>query len=155
MTLNEWILIGLACLMTAHCCQAEARDKETFQKIYKEVVRASKKYEIPKNIILAVIAVESGFDPEAVGSSHNEVGLLQIYSKWHDCASFDIDKNIDCGTAYLASLIKCRESKEINLLNIYKYNTGPGYTSTSPNAHPYVVKFNKELKAKRWTKWMK
>ncbi len=75
--------------------------------IYNMIKESANKYGVPFDIALAVANKESGFNPNAVGSS-GEIGLYQlmpgtandlgISDKW------DIGQNIDGGIRYLSQL---------------------------------------------------
>lgn len=42
-----------------------------------------REYEVPANVVMAMIEVESGFDAELVGDGGNSWGLMQIYATQH------------------------------------------------------------------------
>ncbi|WP_127959482.1 membrane-bound lytic murein transglycosylase MltC [Serratia microhaemolytica] len=82
------------------------------------VNQASEKYGIEPSLILAIMQIESSFNPYAVSGS-NALGLMQVVQhtagkdvflqkgKWGTPSRnylFDPEKNIDTGTAYLAIL---------------------------------------------------
>ena len=56
--------------------------KQAASVVLDSVDNAVAKFNIPKNLILAVIAKESGFNPFA-GSVANAEGLMQMITKWH------------------------------------------------------------------------
>jgi soluble lytic murein transglycosylase len=83
----------------------------------KNILTASRKYNVDPALIKAVIWRESRFDPHARGSK-GEVGLMQIMEntglEWAGAQSVslfskhvlvDASKNIDCGTWYLRKLL--------------------------------------------------
>ncbi|UDG81466.1 Membrane-bound lytic murein transglycosylase C [Candidatus Profftia lariciata] len=86
---------------------------------YFDIIRhASKKYGIDESLIIAIIQIESSFNPYAVSNS-NALGLMQIiqhtagkdvfvkqgkYGVPSRSDLFNPEKNIDIGTAYLAIL---------------------------------------------------
>lgn len=82
------------------------------------VQKASKKYNVNKSLILAIIQIESSFKPNAVSNS-DAVGLMQIVKKTAGADVFRLkgkfgepsrnyllnpEKNIDIGVAYLSIL---------------------------------------------------
>ncbi|MEZ9230050.1 membrane-bound lytic murein transglycosylase MltC [Vibrio amylolyticus] len=114
---------------------------------YADIVRrASKRYDIPEDLIYAIIKTESSFNPYAV-SWANAYGLMQVVPKTagRDVFKlvkkksgeptpeylFDPEKNIDTGTAYFY-ILKNRYLKDINnplsleYSMISAYNGGAG-----------------------------
>ncbi|MCV2506128.1 MAG: murein transglycosylase domain-containing protein [Candidatus Lightella neohaematopini] len=106
------------------------KGKNIYEKAYKYlnlVNKASKKYGVDRSLILAIIKIESNFNPYAVSHS-NALGLMQIIRQ---SAGRDVFKkqgklgqpsrkyllnprnNIDIGTAYLAIL----QNKYLNKIN--------------------------------------
>lgn len=70
------------------------------------IMFASTKYPtVPPALIAAVIEVESTFNVNATGK-YGEVGLMQVYPKYHTCATYFIRQNVECGTRYLAHLYR-------------------------------------------------
>ncbi|WP_117233804.1 membrane-bound lytic murein transglycosylase MltC [Vibrio maerlii] len=114
---------------------------------YADIVRrASKRYDIPEDLIYAIIKTESSFNPYAV-SWANAYGLMQVVPKTagKDVFKlvknksgqptpeylFDPEKNIDTGTAYFY-ILKNRYLKSVNhplsleYSMISAYNGGTG-----------------------------
>ncbi|MGC9401414.1 membrane-bound lytic murein transglycosylase MltC [Vibrio genomosp. F10 str. 9ZC157] len=114
---------------------------------YADIVRrASNKYDIPEDLIYAIIKTESSFNPYAV-SWANAYGLMQVVPKTagRDVFTlvkkksgepspeylFDPEKNIDTGTAYFY-ILKNRYLKDVNnplsleYSMISAYNGGAG-----------------------------
>lgn len=113
--------------------------KIMYPKTYEEAVLIySEKYNVDKNLILALIKAESNFDEDAI-SNRNAIGLMQLMEETaKDVANkngieinsanikeelCDIYINIEIGTAYIASLLKQYESTEVALA---AYNAGIG-----------------------------
>lgn len=109
---------------------------------YASIVRnASKKYDIPEDLIYAIIKTESNFNPYAV-SWANAYGLMQIVPKTAGHDVFNIVKgksgmpspeylynpvnNIDTGTAYF-HLLKTRYLKGINSPTSLQYSMISAY----------------------------
>ncbi len=110
------------------------------------VQKASKKYDIPEDLIYAIIKTESSFNPYAV-SWANAYGLMQVVPKTAGADVFklvkkkpgiptpeylfDPEKNIDTGTAYFY-ILKNRYLKDVNdtlsleYSMISAYNGGTG-----------------------------
>jgi hypothetical protein len=81
-------------------------------------VRAvGEQYDIPAEIILAIIEKESNYDANAVGDDGKSKGLMQIQERWHQdrmyrlkCTDLlDPYQNITVGADYLAELIANNE----------------------------------------------
>ncbi len=123
---------------------------------YADIVqRASRKYDIPEDLIYAIIKTESSFNPYAV-SWANAYGLMQVVPKTagRDVFKlvkkksgqpspeylFDPEKNIDTGTAYFY-ILKNRYLKEVKhsisleYSMISAYNGGTGGVLNTFNRH--------------------
>lgn len=109
------------------------------------VRKAAKKYHVDERLILAIMQIESSFNPYAV-SRANALGLMQVVS--HTAGRdvfamqgrsgqpsrsylFDPEKNIDTGTAYLAILqnqylADINHPKLKHYATITAYNAGAG-----------------------------
>ena len=113
--------------------------KIIYPRTYEEVVSIySEEYGVDDNLILALIKAESNFDADAV-SNRSAIGLMQLMEETAiDVANrngielndenirqdlCDVYKNVQIGTAYLASLLDRYESREIALA---AYNAGIG-----------------------------
>ncbi len=113
--------------------------KIMYPKTYEEAVLIySEEYNVDKNLILALIKAESNFDEDAI-SNRNAIGLMQLMEETaKDVANRngielddenikeelrDVYKNIEIGTAYIASLLEQYENTEVALA---AYNAGIG-----------------------------
>ncbi len=109
---------------------------------YADIVRrASKKYDIPEDLIYAIIKTESSFNPYAV-SWANAYGLMQVVPKTAGADVFKLVKkrsgmptpkylynpenNIDTGTAYFY-LLKNRYLKEVKNPTVLQYSMISAY----------------------------
>ncbi len=100
----------------------------------KYVQKYAQAYGIEENLVYAVIKAESGFYPYA-HSSKGAMGLMQITEGTLEWIGeqinlevknpYDIEKNIQAGTWYLAKLKE--QFDDIDLM-IIAYNAGPGKT---------------------------
>lgn len=103
------------------------------------------------NTLLAIATVESSLNPNAVGSSHGEVGLMQLRPEFHKCAVKDPAVNTRCAYGYLSRL-KRKLYKQHGEAYIVFYNTGPNSDIKYPRKHKYfkkVTKIKKKLADKK------
>ncbi len=69
-----------------------------------KILQYANKYGIDPNYVKATIAVESGFNANAV-SSTNDYGLMQLNAKYNGKV-LNVDENLDKGCKYLAQCLK-------------------------------------------------
>jgi membrane-bound lytic murein transglycosylase C len=124
---------------------ADHAEKRSYK--YADIVRrASQKYDIPEDLIYAIIKTESSFNPYAV-SWANAYGLMQVVPKTAGRDVFKLvkkqpgepspeylfnpEKNIDTGTAYFYILknrylrdVKHPTSLEYSMISAYNGGTG-------------------------------
>lgn len=97
---------------------------DVFDSLIDEAARA---YDMPPELIKAVIRAESGFDPHAV-SVAGAMGLMQLMpatAEFLNCADpFDPRENIMAGTQYLR-ILSDRYNGDLNLI-LGAYNAGSG-----------------------------
>jgi soluble lytic murein transglycosylase-like protein len=105
------------------------------RRLARTVVEASRREDLPPALVLAVIEVESDYDPFAV-SPVGAMGLMQLLPetgaevagrlgiRWKGAPTlFDPDVNVRLGTAYLRSLVDRYDNWHAALA---AYNWGPG-----------------------------
>lgn len=117
-------------------------DAESRQKIENGISRAAEKYQLPPQLIRAVMKAESNFNPQAVSSAGAQ-GLMQLMPKTARAMgvtnSFDIEQNIEGGAKYLKSMMDRFKSVPLALA---AYNAGPGNVEKHGGIPPF-----KETKA--------
>lgn len=118
----------------------------------KIITRVSHTYNIPSDLLAALIRTESNYRADAV-SHKNAIGPTQIIAKYwkKECTGnlFDISNNIQCAGIILTRYKnRCRDDWDCTLK---MYNIGPGnyYKKTKFYQQAgirYVTKINKNLK---------
>jgi Transglycosylase SLT domain len=119
-------------------------------------VEAARRHGLDPELVLAVIAVESGFRPDAV-SPKGAQGLMQLMpatARSLDVADpMDPAANVDGGTRYLGSLVS-RYDGDLDKA-LAAYNAGPGAVDRHKGIPPYretqgyVKKVKRKYKGKR------
>ena len=108
------------------------------ENIMPHIKAASQKYSVDTNLILAIIAVESSFDPLAENSESGAKGLMQLIDGTamdmgvNDV--FDPRQNIMGGTRYLRKMIDKFGDKKLALAG---YNAGPSAVVRYNGIPPY------------------
>ena len=93
-----------------------------------------KKYDIDPAIVVAMIAKESVYNPDAIGDGGNSLGLMQIQPRWHrermkklgTTNLFNPYQNVTVGIDLLAELFATGKSTEWVLM---AYNGGRSYAN--------------------------
>jgi soluble lytic murein transglycosylase-like protein len=125
------------------------------QIIEKKVRRAAEKYNLPPELITAVIRAESNFDAQAVSSAGAQ-GLMQLMPATAEELGvknpFDIEQNIDGGAKYLRKMLD-RFGGSLRKA-LAAYNAGPGTVSKYGGRVPYpetrqyvqrVLRFSRQM----------
>ncbi|MGO9642274.1 MAG: lytic transglycosylase domain-containing protein [Candidatus Acidiferrales bacterium] len=120
------------------------------------IVSAAKTYGVDAELIAAVIAVESNFNPNAV-SPRFARGLMQlrpeVVAQYGVKDVFDPQQNIDAGTHYLKDLLE-RYDQDLTL-SLAAYNAGPDRVAQYrgvppyPETQKYVRRITRGLKKKK------
>jgi soluble lytic murein transglycosylase-like protein len=122
----------------------------------RHVERHSRAYQVPVELVEAIIEVESNWSPHAV-SSKGAVGLMQLMPatavRFGVRNRFDIEDNIRGGVTYLAWLIRLFEG-DLRLA-VAAYFVGEsqillrGLEYSSPEVFRYVSRVARRYRAKR------
>ncbi|QIG48619.1 lytic transglycosylase domain-containing protein [Nordella sp. HKS 07] len=148
-------VIGLVLPFVAGDALARPPLEETAsgQVLYQSIGKAeAKRNQIPFEIVDAVMRVESGYDPGALGSV-GEVGLMQILPSTADMLGFKgtrealarPETNIAYGTQYLAEA--WRLSGQDICTTVMKYRAGHGETRFSVRSVEYCKAVRSHLAA--------
>lgn len=113
-------------------------DTITAETIVKEVHRQSAVYAMDPDLALAVIEVESNFDPNKTGLK-GEIGLFQLLPVYFPTAKHDLTTNIKLGILYLRFVKQNCPVKE-GLTYVICYNQGLTKKPKHPLKHPYYMK---------------
>lgn len=115
--------------------------------IKKAVSEAAAFYKIDPKLVLAVIQVESSFNPRARGDV-GEVGLMQLHPRFFPDADFDIHRNIWQGTEFLAYVREnCPQKRDLTWINCY--NVGFKYRFLHPKKFNYYQKVMKAYREQK------
>ncbi len=123
--------------------------------IHRLARKYSRMYGMDPRLIMAVIEVESGYEPEAISSAGAE-GLMQIMPETQKELGvekpFDPEENIEAGVRYLRRMLDRFRSVELALA---AYNAGPSHVEKYGGIPPfdetqrYVAKVMARLKGDR------
>lgn len=107
---------------------------------YFEIVHdLAPQYDLDPNLVMAIIAVESGFNEKAV-SSKNAQGLMQLIpataERFQVKDTFDAEENIKGGMAYLRWLLAFFKGHVT--LAVAAYNAGEGAVEKHQGVPPYT-----------------
>ncbi len=88
--------------------------------LQKYIEEVCKEYNVEASVVMAIIEVESGCNPELVGDNGHSWGLMQIYSTQHTARCvrlgawnlLDPRMNVRVGVDYLAELLNCGHGME-------------------------------------------
>lgn len=109
------------------------------------------RYDLPPEIIIAMIERESDFDPDNMGDNGQAYGLMQIHPRWHskrmeklNCTNLlDPYQNITVGVDYLAELLDKYDGNIAHALTAYNQGS---YKGTITNYAKSILKNSKEVK---------
>jgi soluble lytic murein transglycosylase-like protein len=90
--------------------------------ITRQAFAAAREHGVEPMLVLAVVAVESGYQSDAVNPASGAMGLMQVLAKWHpekiqriggESQLLSITPNLDVGTAILAEYLR-RERGDVD-----------------------------------------
>lgn len=114
---------------------------------------AARKYGLPPSLVRAVVAVESGYQPDAV-SPKGAIGLMQLMPATAKQLGVDptiAEQNVDAGTRYLRDLLVKYDNHAYHALAAY--NAGPGAVDKYHGVPPYRETHDYILSVlKKWQK---
>jgi hypothetical protein len=131
------LISSLVAVLLCSTCYANGPTEEQIN----QITKAANDYGVDPSLALAVAEVESGFNPEAVGTQ-GELGVFQLHPKFHRRFS------IDAGVEYIKQVRQyCRVS--YGRAWIVCYNRGP---FADPPEDPANNSYYKRVAAaqKRW-----
>jgi soluble lytic murein transglycosylase-like protein len=132
---RKFLLSRLRNRITFTAPNSDLKAPEQLQKVIDE---AAHKYRLPKDLVTAVIKVESNFNPRAV-SPVGARGLMQLMPATAEdlgvSNSFDIKENINGGCRYLKEMLE-RFNGKLELA-LAAYNAGPGAVEKYGKIPPY------------------
>ncbi len=101
---------------------------KTAETITRQAYLAAHTNKVEATLVLAIVAVESSYQPHAVNTVSGARGLMQVLPRWHrreveriggTAALFHIKPNIDVGTAILAKYLKWERGRLAPALGRY------------------------------------
>jgi soluble lytic murein transglycosylase-like protein len=118
---------------------AQAGSRTTFAQWREHIRQAAEKYKLPEALLLAVMAVESNFDHQAL-SEKGAMGLMQLMpgtaKEMYVSDAWDPAQNIDGGARYLRILANQYGGDMVKTLAAY--NAGPEAVRRAGGAVPGI-----------------
>lgn len=116
----------------------------TGKHILREIWKRASEYDLNPDLIVAVIRIESSFDPHAV-SNKGALGLMQVMPQYHPLPKgwnpFNIETNIAWGCAVLANYVRKMDSHQWAIRAYYAGEKG----ATWREAEEYLDRIQKAI----------
>ncbi len=117
--------------------------------IIKMITVAALKYGVSPEVAISVAAVESQFNPNVIGITH-DIGIFQLNPKsfptYTKAQLLDPKTNIELGVKYLAKVKKeCKHKNGNEWLVCWNFGPKNAQKVKHPDKFPYIVKINKQL----------
>jgi soluble lytic murein transglycosylase-like protein len=117
----------------------ESSVAQRFERFKEHVKGAAQKYKLPEKLLLAVMAVESNYDPRAL-SEKGAMGLMQLMpgtaKDMYVSDAWDPSQNIEGGARYLRILANQYGGDPVQVLAAY--NAGPEAVRRAGGAVPNI-----------------
>lgn len=125
-------------------CLAANADREIITEL---AIKAADRYQINREVVLAIIEVESSFNPDAVGLA-GEVGVMQLHPKFHEIPK-TLEAQIDTGVKFLSDVkARCKPIYKSAWMICYNRGTNAPRLIT-PYNDPYFKKVQQAIKKHR------
>jgi soluble lytic murein transglycosylase-like protein len=124
----------VACLLFSANIEAKVSDAT----VIKHAKSIGRKYGIDPALLYAIAKVESNFNERAVGSSHGEIGLMQLRPTFFPTATFEPRQNMELAAKHLKKLKK--QCANMGPAWFVCYNVGASRKLTDPKRSPYYKK---------------
>ncbi|RPJ63808.1 MAG: hypothetical protein EHM24_23875 [Acidobacteria bacterium] len=122
--------------------RAAARQRSVLKRLlapgrfaYHEIVRrTAARYRVEHRLVMAIIASESGGNPDAI-SPAGAIGLMQLMPETAERLGvdpWDPEQNVDGAVRYLAKQLSTFDSVDLSLV---AYNAGPGFAEKYRRGH--------------------
>lgn len=138
----EAIKQGLAMLLAFFACNVADAKPITEERVVQLAKIAGAQYGLDWSLLASIAFVESSYNPKAVGSSHGEIGLMQLRPEYFPEASFEAHNSMFMAAKYLKNL-KTLCSKRGKAWYTC-YNTGPYRDIAYPHELAYFQKVEKQ-----------
>lgn len=130
----------------------DGKRKARCQELEPMIREISREYGLEPELVMGVIKVESGFNPE-VRSRVGAQGLMQIMPRTGEksnCSSYlwDPENNIRCGCTVLKKYMKLYDNNSI--YGLAAYNAGPGNVNSAAQSNTLPFNFSYVERVLKW-----
>jgi soluble lytic murein transglycosylase-like protein len=132
------LVLAIGCVYTPNVfAQSNQNQIENY------IVQSAKVHHINPKLALAIAKVESGLNPQMIGSL-GEVGVFQLRPEYHEVIVGDVKQNIDVAMNYLEKLKhQCSSYGDAFFVC---YNYGPTRILKHPRLFPYYKRVQYALR---------